>query len=115
MKLVADATAVFWLEEFIPDSENFDWDAGNVLKNLKHGLSSNDIESIFWEYEYLFAGKIVEPANEEWRGLILGETASGNHVALIFTQRDERLRPISCRSMRANERKLYEEKKHKKY
>ena len=114
MKLIADAVAASWLEEFIPDSDNFDWDAGNVHKNLKHGLSANDIESIFWEYEYLFVGKIVVPAHEEWRGLILGETASEQCVALIFTRRGEQLRPISCRAMRTNERRFYEEEKKRK-
>ena len=33
----------------------------------------------------------------------------GRKLALIFTRRGERLRPVSCRPMRRNERKVYEE------
>jgi len=109
MRLVLDEHAAAWLAEFIPDSENFDWDKGNIQKNLKHRISSDDIESIFWQMEYIFAGKIIEPRHAEWRGLILGQTEKGQFVALIFTRRGENLRPISCRPMRLNERRVYEE------
>ncbi len=57
------------------------------------------------------AGRIVEPAHEEPRWLLLGETNTGRRLALIFTRRGRKLRPISCRQMRRNERKLYEEAK----
>jgi hypothetical protein len=38
-----------------------------------------------------------------------GEDAAGRRLALIFTRRGDRLRPISCRAMRPKERALYEE------
>ncbi len=109
MRLTPDLSALTWLNDFVPDAENFEWDKGNIDKNLKHGLSSEEIESIFWQEKYIFAGKIVEPTHDEWRGLILGQTENGKHVALIFTKRGEKLRPISCRPMRLNERRIYEE------
>jgi uncharacterized protein len=109
VKLAPDKNAAQWLQDFIPDPDNFDWDEGNELKNLKHGFSYEEIESIFWQSRYIFAGKIIEPAHSEWRGLILGITEGGRAAALIFTRRGERLRPISCRPMRKNERRFYEE------
>jgi len=107
VKLEPDPSAVQWLEDLVPDSETFEWDQGNQAKNLKHGLTLEDIESVFWQ-PYVFAGRIVEPAHSEWRGLILGQTSQERQVALIFTRRGEKVRVISCRSMRPAERRLYE-------
>ena len=108
MRFARDDGASLWLRDFVPDPDSFDWDAGNRTKNAKHGVQSEEIESIFYEEKLLFAGRITEPAHEEWRGLILGRSSMGRLLALIFTRRGDRLRPISCRSMRPNERRLYE-------
>jgi uncharacterized DUF497 family protein len=109
MRLEPDPLVSQWLIDFVPDFEAFDWDRGNQEKNLKHGFTSAQVESVFWK-SYLFAGRIVEPAHEEWRGLILGETYDQQFVALIFTRRGERIRAISCRPMRVEERRHYENK-----
>jgi uncharacterized DUF497 family protein len=108
VKFSPDLTAALWLRDFVPDLKNFDWDDGNRHKILKHGLSCKEVESLFRQDHYIFAGEIIEPAHTEWRGLILGQGDSGRAVALIFTRRGEKLRPISCRPMREGERRLYE-------
>jgi uncharacterized DUF497 family protein len=110
MNLAPDDTVSHWLQEFVPDPDNFDWDEGNIRKNLKHGYSSEQVESLFWQTEYIFAGKIIEPAHDEWRGLILGLMEGGRATALIFTRRGEKIRPISCRPMRENEWRFYEKR-----
>ena len=109
MKTIDDEDAAEWLRAFVPEPASFDWDDGNRNKNLKHGISDDEIESILRVQAYFFAGKIIEPINFEWRGLILGQTESVQMAALIFTRRGEKLRPICCRSMRNNERRKYEE------
>ena len=86
MRFIADEMAAVWMRDFVPNPDNFDWDEGNFFKNYKHGISSGEIESIFWQPSFIFAGKIIEPLHDEWRGLILGRTDSG----------------------RPNERRLYE-------
>lgn len=108
MKFVRDDEAARWLREFIPDPDNFDWDAGNKTKNMKHGVLCEEVESIFYGQRLLLAGRIVDPAHDEWRGLVLGQSDAGRRLALIFTQRGDKLRPISCRPMRKGERRLYE-------
>ncbi|MFA5140209.1 MAG: BrnT family toxin [Elusimicrobiota bacterium] len=108
MRFVLDREAAVWLRDFIPDPDNFDWDKGNLTKNRKHGVQVEEIESLFYQERFVFAGRIVEPAHDEWRGLVLGRSDLGRHLALIFTRRGERLRPISCRPMRSGERRLYE-------
>lgn len=74
MRFVPDENAAAWLRDFIPEPDAFDWDAGNRTKNAKHGVREEEVESIFHQEKFLFAG----------------------------------LRPISCRPMRPDERRLYE-------
>ena len=52
--------------------------------------------------------RIVEPAHEEARYLLLGVTSGGRHAALVFTRRGDKLRPISCRAMRRREKEVYD-------
>ena len=110
MKLVADPEMENWLAQFIPNFDLFDWDTGNLTKILKHGVDKDKVESIFFQEEYVFAGRILEPKHSEWRGLILGMDRNKRHLSLIFTRRGEKLRPISCRSMRKEEVSIYHEK-----
>lgn len=107
MKLVPDEVAAAWLRDFVPDADDFDWDAGNTTKHGKHGVHRAEIESMFNGEEFVFAGRIVEHGHEEWRGLILGCSDKGRPLALIFTRRGDMLRPISCRAMRKDERRFY--------
>ncbi len=107
MKLVPDEAAAAWLRDFVPDPDDFDWDAGNTTKSSKHEVYCEDVESIIRHEAFIFAGRIVEHGHEEWRGLILGFTDKGRPLALIFTRRGDKLRPISCRAMRQEERRLY--------
>lgn len=108
MKFVRDDGAAQWLREFIPDPDSFDWDAGNRTKNMKHGVRREEVESIFYSQKFVFAGEVVDPPHDEWRGLVLGRSDAGRPLALIFTRRGDKLRPISCRPMRTGERRLYE-------
>jgi uncharacterized DUF497 family protein len=85
-----------------------EWDAGNRSKSqAKHGFSIADVDSLL-DGPVLFAGRIVEPAHEEPRYLLLGVTADGRSAALVFARRGERLRPISCRAMRKKEKEAYD-------
>ncbi|MBI4423837.1 MAG: BrnT family toxin [Elusimicrobia bacterium] len=108
MKLSPDPEAEGWLERFGALSDDFDWDGGNRDKNLKHGVTDAEVESLF-ECPTVFMGRIIEPRADEWRGLLLGKDSQDRLVALIFTIRDKQLRPISCRPMRAQEKTKYEE------
>lgn len=55
----------------------------------------------------ILAGRIIEPDRGEPRWLLLGTSASGTPLALVFTRRGDSLRPVSCRAMRKSERKFY--------
>jgi uncharacterized DUF497 family protein len=85
------------------------WDAGNSTKSeAKHGFHVTDVESLL-AGAVLLAGRIVEPAHEEARYLLLGATSDGRRTALVFARRGEMLRPISCRVMRKKEKEAYDE------
>jgi uncharacterized DUF497 family protein len=95
-----------WLEAL----SDFEWHGGNRSKYGKDRVEPSEVESLFQRTVSL-AGRIVEPTHDEPRWLLPGETTAGSRLALIFTRRGDKLRPISCRPMRRNERRLYDEAK----
>jgi uncharacterized DUF497 family protein len=104
VKLIADPEVAAWLGTR-PSTE---WDTGNSSKSeAKHGFSIADVDSLL-DAPVLLAGRIVEPAHEEPRYLLLGVTKDGRGAALVFAQRGEKLRPISCRAMRKKEKEAYD-------
>jgi uncharacterized DUF497 family protein len=108
MKLAADPATERWLSGLTGADHEFEWDIGNLSKSRKHGVESGDIQALVVG-DFYFAGRIVEPVHTEQRWLVLGEDAAARRLALVFTRRGDRLRPISCRPMRSKERALYEE------
>jgi len=112
VKLLPDNSLDEWLGGLTGAAGQCDWDPGNRSKGRKHGVEPSDVESLFHRTVFL-AGRIVEPTHDEPRWLLLGESDAGRRLALIFTRRGNQLRPISCRPMRPNERRLYDEAKRK--
>jgi uncharacterized DUF497 family protein len=108
MELVNDPEGAAWLGQFSGEPDAFEWDAGNRTKNRKHGVELDDVAAMF-QHDLVFLGRIVTPAHNEERWLALGQDARGRRLALVFTRRGQRLRPVSCRPMRRDERRIYEE------
>ena len=109
MRFEQDEDIARWFEELVITGEVFQWDQGNSTKNIKkHGVNQKEIESLFLG-SFVLGGKIVEPHHVENRWVVFGESMKGRRLTLIFTIRDNLIRPISCRSMRKEERKIYEE------
>lgn len=111
MKFRDDPEAADWLTQFGGGPDDFEWDAGNRIKNRKHEVAQSDVEALF-QHPLVFVGRIGEPVHDEDRWLVLGQDIKGRQLALVFTRRGLRLRPISCRSMRRKERMIYEEALH---
>jgi uncharacterized DUF497 family protein len=90
----------------------FDWDAGNLAKCLKHGVSIGEVEALF-EGSPQVAPDMEHSANED-RLLAVGRTATGRglFVAFMFRMVDGtfRIRPISARHMHRKEIDEYEKK-----
>jgi uncharacterized DUF497 family protein len=108
MKFEPDEKTAAFLESLEVSHKIFLWDSGNSTKNLKHQVYKHEIEALFSRV-FVLVGKIIEPYHEENRWLLLGQTQTSRKLTLIFTIRDKLIRPISCRPMRKEEKKIYEE------
>jgi uncharacterized protein len=90
----------------------FEWDAGNRLKCLKHGVSIREIEYVLTHAETLITSD-PENSQREERFLAVGRNPNGRYTFVVFTPRrsgaELRLRPISARYMHEREIGKYEQ------
>jgi uncharacterized protein len=89
--------------------EGFDWDDGNVRKNLnKHGVTQAEAEQVF-AGEPLVA-EDFKHSQAEVRYQALGKTADARRLHVTFTLRNDgkKIRIISARDMNRKEREIYE-------
>jgi uncharacterized DUF497 family protein len=88
----------------------FDWDEGNRAKCTRHGVSIEEIESVFTGEVWVFPD--VDHSTRETRFLGIGRTSDGRHVFTAFTLRirhgDRWIRVISARYMHAKEVRHFE-------
>jgi len=86
----------------------FEWDKGNIGKNIKHKVEDKEAEELF-----LDEGKVIykdrSHSKGEKRFIILGETKKGRLLFIAFTYRKKKIRIISARDINTKEVKLYEE------
>ena len=91
--------------------DGFDWDAGNLTKCQKHGVSIEEIESLFLGPQHRPPDH--KPSIGEARQLAIGRAASGRPLFVVFTMRlrdgKSMLRPISARYMHGKEIERYEQ------
>ncbi|MFZ9899331.1 MAG: BrnT family toxin [Gemmatimonadaceae bacterium] len=93
----------------LADAEGFDWDAGNIEKNvLNHGVTRGEAEEIFF-FAPIVLLEDAKHSVAECRFLIFGPTATGRLLTAAFTLRRRRIRIISVRDMSRQERRRYAE------
>jgi hypothetical protein len=99
-----------WLQEFIEAGQFvFEWDSGNRTKNwIRHGIKTGECEEVFVGGGALPIGVQVTPPVNENRYAVLGESASGKPLFVVFTLRAGRVRVISARLMSRQEREDYD-------
>lgn len=103
---------IIWLAYWYIQSEHFEfeWDRGNLRKSRdKHDVGIDEIESVFELKLAVPLGRQVAPPVDEERLNLVGPSADGRMISVVFTLRDGRVRPISGRDASRKERKLYEE------
>jgi uncharacterized DUF497 family protein len=103
---------ILWLAYWYiqTDSFEFEWDTGNLAKSAsKHGVAIDEVESLFELKLAVPLGRQVSPPVAEERLCIVGPTAKGRMISVVFTLREGRVRPISSRPASKKERNLYEE------
>lgn len=91
-----------------PRPAGFDWDKGNINKNLmKHKVFNTECEEVFGNRPL----KIFEDAKHsllEKRFLAYGITNRNRRLIIVFTLRNQKIRVISARDMHKKERGEYE-------
>jgi uncharacterized DUF497 family protein len=92
----------------------FDWDAGNIDKNLKHSVHDWEIEEAFKDKHRLPAGKMKVKGEERHILLARCET-SGKYLRIVYTIRKKYgkklVRPISATEMSRSNKRRYKRKK----
>ena len=103
---------ILWLAYwyFQNESFEFEWDKGNSRKSLtKHGVTTDDVESVFSLKLAVPIGRQISPAVDEERLCVVGPSRESRLLSVVFTLREGRVRTISARLASRKERKLYEE------
>ena len=88
---------------------DFEWNPEKARRNQRlHGVSFPEAAEVFGDE---LSSTVVDPDHSEGeiRYLNFGQTRSGRHIVLAYTERGGRVRLISARRMTRRERKAYEE------
>lgn len=94
----------------LPDPLTFQWDKGNVGKNLvKHGISNQEIEEAFFDVNKVIYQDVFHSAEEE-RYILLGKLKLERLIYIVFTVRNSAVRVISARDLNRKEHKFYEKR-----
>jgi len=87
----------------------FEWDEGNLNKNLKHKVADQESEEPFLDEDRRIYKDRLHSEKEE-RFVLLGKTRNSRLLFISFTQRAKKVRIISARDMNRKEVPLYEKK-----
>ena len=86
----------------------YDWDTNKAKKNIsKHGISFEEASSVFDDKSSL---TLYDPFHSEIEEsfIDIGRSIKGNLLVVVYTQRREETRIISCRKATLAERNAYE-------
>jgi uncharacterized protein len=87
----------------------FSWDRAKGRANLRtHGVSFEDASSVFRDPLAQVLPDSLHDEQEQ-RALLIGRSASGRLLLIVFTETGDRIRIISAREASVRERREYEE------
>ena len=99
------------MEKIFEQFSGFQWDKGNVDKNLlKHNVKNWECEQIFFNRPIIVLDDPKHSSTEK-RWAAFGKTDTERFLVVIFTKRNNLIRIISARDMNKRERKFYHEKR----
>jgi uncharacterized DUF497 family protein len=82
----------------------FDWDVHNVGHVARHRVEPAEVEEAFERSHVIIPAREADGENR-WK--LLGRSAAGRYLVVVFTIRHERLRPVTAHTMNQKERKIY--------
>jgi len=86
----------------------FEWDEAKAKQNLnKHGITLEEARTVFGDP---FTITIADPEHsaDEDRYIDIGISAMGRMLVVVYAERSDRIRIISCRRATRTERATYE-------
>lgn len=96
--------------DILPEPLSFQWDKGNVPKNLhKHDVTSQEAEEIFSNNPLVVRNDAAHSKPGNLRYYALGRTKSDRKLFAVFTVVKAQLRVISIRDMTQAEEDAYED------
>ena len=90
------------------ETPEFEWDDEKAVSNLKkHDVSFEEGATIFNDPRI---ATIPDPdhSKDEERFISIGVSVQNRLLVVVHTEREERIRLISCRKATSGERKIYE-------
>ena len=98
------------MEKIFEQFSGFQWDRGNIDKNLiKHNVENWECEQVFFNRPLLVLDDPKHSVSEK-RWAVFGKTDADRFLVVMFTKRNNLIRIISARDMNKRERKYYDEK-----
>ncbi|MFA5779776.1 MAG: BrnT family toxin [Elusimicrobiota bacterium] len=96
--------------EIVSEPIFFEWNKGNIDKNLrKHNVANRETEEVF-ENDPKFIFRDEKHSQKEERYGLYGKTKAERLLFVVFTIKRDKVRVISARNMSKKERRVYEEK-----
>ena len=87
---------------------SFEWDEDKAAKNLrKHNVSFSDAVTVFQDDLSLTFDDFTH-SGEEDRFIDIGRSSKGRVLVVVYTDRGNNIRIISCRKATVVENKVYE-------
>ena len=98
------------MEKMFEQFSGFQWDRGNIDKNLiKHNVKNWECEQVFFNRPLLVLDDPKHSSSEK-RWAAFGKTDTDRFLVVIFSKRNNLVRIISAGDMNKRERKSYDEK-----
>ncbi len=95
--------------DILPDPIAFEWDKGNIDKNLKkHQITIQEAEELFSNEPFTIVEDVKHSTVIENRFQGLGKTNTNRKLFVVFTIRNDKIRIISVRDMSRKEEAIYE-------
>ena len=94
--------------DVFPDPLSFEWDKGNLSKNLrKHDVAYQEAEEVFSNDPFIVTRDPRHSRPGERRYAALGKTKAGRRLFAAFIVRANKVRVISVRDMTQSEEDVY--------
>ena len=86
----------------------FEWDENKATTNLrKHGVNFYEALTVFQD-EFSLTFSDYSHSDDEERFIDIGRSSKGQILLVVYTERANHIRIISCRKATVAERKTYE-------